>query len=79
MVQRGLHGAHQPWVELVCPAACLSWSRGRSMVHPLPRTRSHPWLEVAKGISTVAFLGSSGMFGSREAGCEYSPETGGSA
>lgn len=23
MVQRGLHGAHQPWVDRICPAASL--------------------------------------------------------
>lgn len=63
-------------VSVLLPEETLPGPAGRCVPG---LTQSQPWLGLEKGISTVVFPGSFSMFGHREAGCEYSPETRGSA
>lgn len=44
-----------------------------------PCAQIQSWLGLGKGNSAVVFPGSLGKRGNREPGCDYSPETGGSA
>lgn len=69
-------------VDHICPAACLrrpSWSSWPTCGTSSVLYSESALVQLEKGISTVVFPGSLSMFGNREAGCEYSPETGGSA
>lgn len=59
--------------EALFGSSWQTWGPSSSCAH------IQPWLVLGKGNSTVVFPGSLGKFGTREAGCDYSPETGDSA